>query len=339
VEEPQMIGDDLQAILNSITYTLPTLTPPNVDPPLPEDGSPYVPAPTTLLLGKLKITAAWLGSDQSIVVDSRYDNQIAMSGDKLYVLAGDKLYEYLLTDAKTGSGAISYSDVMKLDDKYEYMSNTKDGTMYLSQGIFNIIAIRDGSDAVVSDISGDVVMHPDGEWGISFWANSDPLIVKSANGTLTSEPWILANLSDDTLRKGRFSSISCISISQDRIYVAGNDVENGGTQRLAVYDLKGKELFTVGSNDWTADDGFSSITGIVETSKGFLVLDSNNRALKLFDKKGKFQGTADCDQLFGTNAAWLSCMIPAEDGVLVAATQTRQDESADELLVFHVTGF
>jgi hypothetical protein len=32
-------------------------------------------------------------------------------------------------------------------------------------------------------------------------------------------------------------------------------------------------------------------------------------------------------------------MIPAEDGVLVVAAQRRQDQSCDELLIFHVSGF
>jgi hypothetical protein len=188
-------------------------------------------------------------------------------------------------------------------------------------------------------VSGDVVMHPSGKWGISFWANADTAKVTAQKGTLTGEPWVLTNLSDPLKRTGRFSMINCVSISDTRIYVAGTDAENGDAQRIAVYDLDGKELLNFGGLDWMQDDALSSVTGIVETKNGILVQDGNNRAFKLFTKDGKFIASVSCDELLGTSYPWLSSMIPMDKGVMVAASQRRQDQSCDELLLFNITGF
>lgn len=148
----------------------------------------------------------------------------------------------------------------------------------------------------------------------------------------------MSNLSDASKRQGRFSAISCISITDTRIYVAGTDVEKGDAQRVAVYDLDGKELFTFGAEDWSADDAFGSVTGLVETQSGILVQDGNYRAFKLFSQQGEFLGSVDSDKLLGTDYPWLSSMIPIDGGVLVAAAQSREDESGDELLIFKLSG-
>lgn len=45
-------------------------------------------------------------------------------------------------------------------------------------------------------------------------------------------------------------------------------------------------------------------------------------------------------ELIGTSYPWLEDMQLLEDGsLLVALTQEREDESADELLFFRLTGF
>lgn len=339
VEQPENMGDDLKSILDSIAFDLPVLTPPNVDPPLPEDGTPYRPVPKAASVGDREIKATWLKPDRSIILDSIFNNQIALSKERLYVLTGTTLYAYnmqgeaLVPDTSFAGGKMTF------EDKYEYLANGQDGILFVSQGMFNILAIKDGGVIEDNDQSGDLAMHPSGEWGISFWANADPMLVKASGSALTREPWVLSNLSDAAKRQGRFSSISCVAISDTSIYVAGTDAQEGDAQRVAVFDLEGRELFTFGNKDWTADDAFGSVTGIAELPGGILVLDGNYRAFKLFSFEGEFLGQAESDALLGTDYPWLSAMVPAQGGVLVAAAQSRQDESADELLVFHVSGF
>jgi hypothetical protein len=339
LEQPENMADDMQPILDSITYHLPVLTPPNVDPPMPEDGTPYQPVPAAVTVGKWEIAASWLKTGESIVLDDMFYNQAALSGGRLYILAGNKLYAYTQEDGVLTPDPVFENGILPLDEEYEYLSAGKDGILYVSEGASSILAIKDGTILLDNSVSGDLVMHPDGKWGISFWANADPKMVRVSDGVLTEEPWVLSNLSDAENRKGRFSSISCVYISDKRIYVAGIDAEKGDAQRVAVYDLKGKELFSFGAEDWTRDDAFGSVTGIVETPNGILVQDGNNRALKLFSSKGVFIGTVDSDKLLGTDYPWLSSMIGAEDGVLVAAAQEREDQSCDELLLYEIKGF
>jgi len=339
IEQPDNMGDSLQPILDSISFKLPVLTPPNVDPPLPEDGEPYQPEPTAVNAGDIKLTATWLKPDKSIIPDSIFNNQIALDGNRLYVLAGKALYAYTMDGSNLIPDQVFEGGVMKLSDEFEYLSIAKDSPLYVSEGIFNILAIKDGAILMDNSVSGNLVLHPGGEWGISFWANTDPMMIHASSGTLTEEPWVLTNLSDAEKRKGRFSSISCVSISDKYIYVSGNDAESGDVQRVSVFDLDGKELITFGAEDWTADDAFGSITGIVETSNGILVQDGNYRSFKMFTREGKLLWSVECDKLLGTNYPWLSSMIPTGDGVVIAAAQGRKDESCDELLIFMITGF
>lgn len=339
IEQPENAGDSVQQVMDSIQFTLPKLDPPNVDPPMPEDGVPFEPTPASVEVGKYKLKASWIDPPGSIVLDSIFGNQIAVANKKMYVLAGKKLYAYALKSDKLTVDKMFEGGVMKLSDTFEYLSSVKDGTLYVSQGVFNTLALKDGKVLKDNSVSGDVVMHPGGKWGLSFWANADVKKVTAAKGMLTEEPWVLTGLSDPAARKGRFSMVSCVAISDKRIYVAGNDSKNGDAQRIAVFDLEGNELFTFGATEWTGDDAFGSVTGIVETKNGILVQDGNSRAYKLFSKDGAFIGSVDADALLGTSYPWLSSMIPADNGVYVAGAQRRNDQSCDELLIFKITGF
>lgn len=340
IEQPQKIGDSLQAILDSIAYTLPQKSPPNVDPPLPEDGERYTPSPQAVPLGDKTLTAEWLKTDQSIILDSIFSNSILHMDNRLYALAGTTLHAYKLENGALSPAPDYPGGGMQLPDKYEYLSAGKDGILYASQGMFNILAIRDGAVIKVNPVSGDLVTHPSGDWGLTFWANADPMhITADAEGGLTKKAWVLSGLSDPAARKGRFSMISCVAISPDRVYVAGTDALEGDAQRVAVYDLDGNELFTFGGADWTADDAFGSVTGIIQTGDSILVMDGNYRAFKLFDLQGNFLGMADCDKLLGTDYPWLTSIVPYEGGAVVAASQSRADGSGDELLLFSIKGF
>lgn len=340
VEQPENAGEALQPILDSIAFTLPSLDPPNVDPPMPEDGTPYQPTPKAVSAGKYNLEADWIVPNQSILLDSIFGNQIAVANNKLYVLSGKELRVFTVKNNKLiPEKAFFDGGVMKLSDSFESLSAGKDGTLYVSQGVFNTLAFKDGKLLKDNALSGDVVMHPGGKWGISFWANADTKKVTDSKGVLTEEPWVLTGLSDPAQRKGRFSMINCVYLSEKRVYVAGNDAESGDAQRVAVFDLDGKELFSIGALDWTQEDAFGSITGIVETKNGILVQDGNNRSYKLFTKDGAFIGAVDGDELLGTKYPWLSSMIPNDGGVYVAAAQRRDDQSCDELLLFKITGF
>ena len=78
---------------------------------------------------------------------------------------------------------------------------------------------------------------------------------------------------------------------------------------------------------------------IVQTENGILVLDGYYQEFKLFSLDGTFLGSADCDELLGTNYPWPYTMVDTDGGALVLLSQERDDQSATELLVFEITGF
>ncbi|HSK68734.1 MAG TPA: hypothetical protein VLA21_05685 [Candidatus Limnocylindria bacterium] len=335
-DQADNIAADLPAILGSITFTLPALDPPGQDPPLPEDGRRLEPQGGTAALGDLELTARWLRSGEPIVVNDVFSAHAAVAGGTLYTLSGDALQAFEVN----GDTLAPRDGGMRLPEEFDQLSAGKDGLLYVAQGFWNILAVRDGEVVADNAVGGFLAMHPDGEWGVGYWANADTKRVTAQGGSLTEEPWILTGLSDPAARQGRFSNLSCVYVARDRVYAAGNDALSGDAQRVAAYDLEGNELLTFGAADWMKDDALGSVTAMAETPAGILVLDGNYRALKLFSPEGEFLGQVeDLDELLGTDYPWPCAMGTLPDGgVFIAVAQARDDESADELLVFRVTG-
>ena len=64
------------------------------------------------------------------------------------------------------------------------------------------------------------------------------------------------------------------------------------------------------------------------------------REIVLWSADGTWLGAVDDWDLFGTDYPWLAAADMAEDGsILVVMSETREDESADEVLVFKLSGF
>ena len=64
------------------------------------------------------------------------------------------------------------------------------------------------------------------------------------------------------------------------------------------------------------------------------------RDVLLYKADGTLIGVCDFEDLFGTYYPWPCDACVAEDGsILVIMTDERPDESADELIVFKLTGF
>ncbi len=341
IERPEMIGEDkLQAVLNSITYRLPEMSPPNVDPPLPEDGEPYAPQTADVTLGDLTLSARWIPLDKSLILDSIFDNSIALSDGRIYALTGKVLNAFTYQDGQFVADPVLENGVMKLSDKFDVLAAGKGDILYVSHGVFNTLALQNGSVTDDYPISGRLAMHPSGEWGLTHFANAEPARISvEPDGTLVKEPWVLSGLNDAAARKGRFSMISYIHITEDRIYVAGTDSLSDDAHRVAVFNLNGEELFTFGGKAFSDEDTLGSVTGILESKDNILVMDGNYRAFKLFSLQGDYLGKISCDPFLGTDYPWLASMAALEDGALVSASQARKDGSGNELLFFVITGY
>ena len=81
----------------------------------------------------------------------------------------------------------------------------------------------------------------------------------------------------------------------------------------------------------------SQKTGM-ETTKP--VRPSNMHEVVLWTADGTWIGAVTDEDIFGTSYPWFAAADMADDGsILVVMSDTRADESADEVLVFKLSGF
>ena len=328
------ITDILPDILASVDFTFAIPNPPLSDPPLPEDGIPYQPVPSAVTAGDYELKAAWLRADPSVISQYSYSNGLAVANGTVYILTGKTLYVFKLN----GNQLIADGGPVDLVDSYNFLSASKDATLYITDGFYQALTYKDGAMNAF-DLDRYLAIHPDGQWGLAYWTSYDvQKVTFTADGTATKN-WVLTNLSDDAARKGRFSSVSYAAITDDKIFVAGSDALADDYTRIAMYDFDGNELMTFGSTDWLDDSYIGSVAGIVQTTNGILVLDSFYNSIKLFKLDGTYLGSADCDPLLGTQYPWPVSMVASENGAIVLMSQERTDQSASELLAFEITGF
>ena len=131
-----------------------------------------------------------------------------------------------------------------------------------------------------------------------------------------------------------------VEISNQHILVAGKIAAEEDNTKIIVYDYEGNQLMELGGADISDPDKLGSITGMAETENGFVAIDGNMRSIQFWDKEGVHVGVVRTEDIFGTDYPWLEDMQLLDDGaVLIMATQEREDGSANELMLFKLTGF
>ena len=307
----------------------------NKDAPWPWEGEPVEPVLAEQMVGSYTIVPEYIPFKEAQGVMQIMDHQFVKQGNQVFHLLENKLdtYEY-------SESGLEFVSSMELDDDFEYLSGDSSGMLYLSPGIGDVIGVKDGKKALQTTVDGDLNMHPSGEWGISFWVNSDTQKIANQGGNLTAEPWILTGLNKDEERKGLFSMIDDVQITNSHIMVAGSmAVEDEGT-KIVVYDYDGNQLLKLGGEDISSPDKLGSITGMAETENGFVAADGNMREIQFWAKDGTHVGAISTEDIFGVSYPWLEDMQLLDDGsLLIMLTQERDDGSANELMFFRLTGF
>jgi len=307
----------------------------NKDAPWPWEGEPVEPVLAEQMVGSYTIVPEYIPFKEAQGVMQIMDHQFVKQGNQVFHLLENKLdtYEY-------SESGLEFVSSMELDDDFEYLSGDSSGMLYLSSGIGDVIGVKDGKKALQTTVDGDLNMHPSGEWGISFWVNSDTQKIANQGGNLTAEPWILTGLNKDEERKGLFSMIDDVQITNSHIMVAGSmAVEDEGT-KIVVYDYDGNQLLKLGGEDISSPDKLGSITGMAETENGFVAADGNMREIQFWAKDGTHVGAISTEDIFGVSYPWLEDMQLLDDGsLLIMLTQERDDGSANELMFFRLTGF
>jgi len=313
----------MTALLNCLKFTQTDTG--NVDPPWPWKGTPFkTAASASEMAGTFTIKADWLPLDKSLPVQQIFDSGLAVDGNTVYLFEDGVLKQY----ANTGSG-LTYQADLVTDKNYSTISMGADHTVYLSGLMEKLSGYKNGKKSISLAETDYVVMAPDGTWGLSWFVGSDTEKIMIANESLTRQ----------TMTFDGIDTVHSVSISSSHIMLSGTP-KGSYDEAVYVYDLNGALQFVLGGTPFGADDSLGSITSVVETASGFLALDGNMRKVCLWKPDGTFIGTIDAEDLFGTDYPWMSKAQLLPDGsIMVAMTQERDDESADEVLVYRLTGF
>ena len=307
----------------------------NKDAPWPWEGEPLEPVLAKQMVGSYTIVPEYIPFKEAQGVMQIMEHQFVKQGNQVFHLLENKLdtYEY-------SESGLKFVSSMELDDDCEYLSGDNSGMLYLSPGIGDVIGVKDGKKAMQTTVDGHLNMHPSGEWGISFWVNSDTQKIANQGGNLTAEPWILTGLNNDEERKGPFSMLDDVQITNSHIMVAGSMAAEDEGTKIIVYDYEGNQLLKLGGEDISSKDKLGSITGMAETENGFVATDGNMREIQFWAKDGTHIGAISTDDIFGVSYPWLEDMQLLDDGsLLIMLTQERDDGSANELMFFRLTGF
>ena len=156
----------------------------NKDAPWPWEGEPVEPVLAEQMVGSYTIVPKYIPFKEAQGVMQIMDHQFVKQGNQVFHLLENKLdtYEY-------SESGLKFVSSMELDDDCEYLSGDNSGMLYLSPGIGDVIGVKDGKKAMQTTVDGYLNMHPSGEWGISFWVNSDVFVMPSV-----SEPFGIAPL-------------------------------------------------------------------------------------------------------------------------------------------------
>ena len=312
----------IQPLLDSLQFTLTDTG--KTDPPWPWNGEPYATEDHDTLVGTVKLHSQQVKLDQSLIVNDIFSGRIAVAGNACYIQLDGALLRY-----DYDGNTLTYVETIPLDKTYEDLSACDDGIIYVADFGRKLTGISNGEIVSQYDGTKNVTMHPSGQWGISFFTGNEVSKFNLSNGTISSETLTLAEI----------KSISSVSISKNHMMIAGSSVETE-RQTIFIYDPDGTLLLTLGAKESGNPDSLGSVTNVIETDAGYIALDGNMRTILLWSPDGGFIGRLDDSELFGTRYPWMSAAcLDANGDILFGMTEERADKSADEFIVFRITGF
>lgn len=308
-------------VLEQITFTASATD--NIDPPWPWEGEPFAGDTKSQIVGSYTLTAQFLPMAESLVTYETFDHDIVVMGDKVYLLSDGVLYRYAYDGA-----ALSLINEISLPDDYATLEKDANGNLVMS-GFMKPVFGHDGESAQYTHEGPDYFsIAPDGTWGISwFVSGEDCMRYTFENYSLTGSAFPFAEV----------KTISQVCIDSNYILVSGY-AQADEEYYVFVYDYDGQLKMQLNGDP----DGFGlgSVTYAVSTDNGFLALDANMRKVVLWAADGTWIGDVADSDLFGTDYPWLASAHRDEDGsILLVISDERPDESADEVLVFKLSGF
>ena len=312
---------NVPALIENISFTASGTD--NIDPPWPWEGTRFSGGMLSRMVGPYNLTARFLPMEEPLVTYETFEHDIVVMDDKVYILSDSALYRY----AYDGDSLVFEKEI-ELPGEYEILEKGANGNLVLSRFMEPVFG-HDGDSAQFSHNGPDkFAVAPGGTWGISwFYSGEDCELYSFHDSVLTGSPFPFPEV----------DSISSVTIDNNYILVSGSSVEDN-EQYIFAYDYAGELMLQLGGEP----DGFGlgSITYAVSTENGFLALDGNMREIVLWTADGTWIGAVDDGEIFGTDYPWIAAADIADDGsILIVMSDTRADESADEVVVFKLSGF
>lgn len=293
----------------------------NEDGPWYWEGEPFSAEPRSVMVGTYTLDSQWLPITDCIITKETFEHSVAVAGKQVFLLIDGTLqcYDY-------DGAVLKFAEDITLESDYEEISADTTGTIWLSGFMSPLIGWKDGSQTASYEAQDYVTMHPSGSWGISWFTSEECKKISLTGGAVALEPIIFPEI----------DIISRLLIDENHIYVCGSAKDESG-HKVFVYDLDGNLQMTLEDGDGSS---LGSVTFITETPNGYLALDGNMHEVVLWTKDGTYIGAADGSDLFGTSYSWFCDGTTLDDGSLLAImTQTREDQSAQELVAYKLSGF
>lgn len=319
-------NEAVQPLLDGISFEVTDIG--NTDYPWYWDGEPYDTGEATVNVGSYTINSTFLKMDEPDISHETFEQHIAVSGDKVYILSKDNLKVY------TNDGSsLTFDQEYTLDKEYNTIDITPNGKIYLS----NMSGLVEWADGAIATTYADdldyVALNPSGTFGVSYFVSGDAckLFSMADDGTIS-------NVTDVSFAECK--TISELICSDNHIFVCGSpadDSEDSG-HTIFVYDTSGNYQMSLKAD--TESIGLGSCTFVWETSDGgFAALDGNMRSIPCWTSDGTYQGRADDSDLFGTYYPWFADSCYVDGTVYTVINEERVDKSCDEAIVFTLTGF
>ncbi len=237
----------------------------------------------------------------------------------------------LTLDASFGRGG-----VMDFERDIESISSSNDGTVIMSNGVFESQILSGSTGVLLSPCEarshGFVVLHPAGGWGLGRYVSPEVKRVTLSPDGCTAEPWPW---------QSPFQGLSAVGFVGDLIIAGGSLAEEVNGRRphvLVAFDTGGNEVWRQGNVEESfADDGYGWFHAIEACPWGVCVLDSNFRALHLVTAGGTHVGKVALGDLLGLRYAWFADLDVVGDTVWIVAGQERGDSDVYEGLVYRIT--
>ncbi len=293
----------------------------NIDYPWPWNGETFSAQDTSAQAGDKSLSSKWIPFDESFITSETFDHKVEVVGDKAYIITGGVLKQYAFDGEK-----LSFEKDVELEGEFEYISADHNGNLWLSAFGEDLTCVVDGQVAATYEDTDNVVMSPDGTWGINYFTTAECEKIAINGNVIEREAITFAEI----------DTISEIFVDENNIYVCGYAVDESGF-KVFIYNTNGELQQTLTDED---GEGLGSITYFTSTSDGFVGIDANMREVILWDADGTYVGAADDADLFSTGYPWFCDGTFTNDGdLLILLTDKRADNSAMELLAFTLNGF